>query len=263
MNFGQFYNTKSIIHQLDPRIKLLSLIIFGTQIFFIDSIQNYIVIICTMFFLVYLSHVPFKLFLKSTKSICSIILFTSILNIFFITNGNVIFKFFFLRITDCSLMLAIKMSLRLIILVFLTSLLTFTTSTLRLTDALVNILSPLKKILPTNEISMILSITLRFIPILSEEFKMIMKAQTMRGIDFKSKNINERIKNYLALLIPIFISAFRRADDLAFAMQARCYDPNIKRNSLKKLKLQAADFFAILFLIAFFFLTCFLENLKF
>ena len=97
MNFGQFYNTKSIIHQLDPRIKLLSLIIFGTQIFFIDSIQNYIVIICTMFFLVYLSHVPFKLFLKSTKSICSIILFTSILNMFFITNGNVIFKFFFLR----------------------------------------------------------------------------------------------------------------------------------------------------------------------
>ena len=92
---------------------------------------------------------------------------------------------------------------------------------------------------------------------------MIMKAQTMRGIDFKSKNINERIKNYLALLIPIFISAFRRADDLAFAMQARCYNPNIKRNSLKKLKLQAADFYAISFLIAFFFLTCFLENLKF
>lgn len=248
MNLGQFYNTQSFIHNLDPRIKLLSLIVFGSQIFFIESFKTYIMLICIIFFLVYLSNVPLKLFFRSCKNIFALILFTSLLNIFFITNGKIIFKFLFINITDYAVLFAIKISLRLIILVFLSSLLTFTTSIIQLTDAFVSILSPFKKILPVNQIAMIFSIALRFIPVLSEELKMIIKSQTARGINFKSGKIFERIKNYSALLIPLFISSFKRADDLALAMEARCYNPNAKRNSMKKLKFHTGDYLAILFL---------------
>ena len=250
MNLGQFYNTKSFIHSLDPRTKLLFLIVLGSQIFFIDSFKIYIMLGGIIFFLVWISNVPPRLFFKSCKNILTLIIFTSLLNVFFTPTGNPVVKFFFVTITDYGLILAIKISVRLIILLFLSSLLTFTTSIVQLTDAFVNLLSPLKKVLPVNQIAMIFSIALRFIPVLSDELKMIMKSQMARGINFKSGNIFERVKKHCALLIPIFISAFRRADDLALAMEARCYNPNSKRNSLKKLQFQLKDYLAILFLIA-------------
>ena len=259
MTFGQFYNTKSIIHELDPRTKFIFLIIFGTQIFFIKSFLTYFFIIISIFFLVYMSNVPIKLFLKSMKNILSLILFTSLLNIFFISRGSVILKFLFFKITDYGLNLSLLTILRIFILTFLTSILTFTTSPLRLTDAFVNILCPFKKFLPINEISIIFSIAMRFIPVLSEELRKIKQAQTMRGINFRSKNIFELIKNYLSLLLPIFISTLRRADDLALAMEARCYNPYVKRNSLKKLKFKTLDF-SVLALVFIFFILSVLSN---
>lgn len=255
MKFGQFYQTQSIIHKIDARLKFFILMLASTQIFFIDKSSSYIPIIIALFFCIYLSNVPLKLFFSSIKNITMIIVFTSLLNIFFITNGNTLFKFFFIRITDYALIFTTQMILRLIILVLLSSLLTFTTSAIQLTDALVNMMMPFKKILPTNEIAMIITISLRFISVLSDEFNLIMKAQSSRGINFKEGNFIQRIKKYLALLIPIFISSFRHADDLALAMEARCYNPNAKRNSLKKLKLQAVDFYAIIFLCLFHFIV--------
>lgn len=249
----QFYQTESVIHKLDPRLKFFTLMLISTEIFFIKDIFTQILILAAIFFCIYLSKIPLKFFLHSIKNISSLIILTSTLNIFFITNGNTVFKLFFVHITDYAIMLTLQMILRMIILVSLCALVIFSTPTIKLTDALVSILMPFEKFLPINEIAMIISIALRFIPVLSNEFNLIKKAQMSRGINFSDKNFINRIKNYLSLLIPIFILSFKRADDLALAMDARCYNPSAKRNSLKKLKFQAVDFVAIIFLFVFHF----------
>ena len=248
MNFGQFYNTDSLIHKLDPRLKIFIFMFLSVQIFFIKKFSAYIFILLILFFCIKISHVPIKLFFKSLKNISYIIIFTSILNIFFINQGNIIFKLFFIKITDYALSLILKMSLRLIILLFACSLVTFCTSISQLTNAFINILSPFKKFLPVNEIAMIFNITLRFIPVLSEEFNLILKAQKSRLINFDDKNIFRRAKNYLTILIPVFILAFKRADDLAIAMESRCYNPNAKRTTLNTLRFQKLDAYTIIFL---------------
>ena len=250
MILGKFYNVKSVIHEIDARLKFLFLIWFSIGIFFVNKICLYIGILFLILLLIKLSRVPFKLFFKNVKSILPMIIFTSMLNIFFITRGKIVFKFFFVKVTDYAFELTFMMILRITVMLFFSLLIILTTSTDKLSRAIIYFLLPFKKVLPINEIAMILNIALRFIPVLSDEFNLILKAQKSRKTDFDDKRILVKAKNYLSVLIPVFILSFKRADDLALAMESRCYNPdNNTKINLKKIKLKKIDFYALAFFI--------------
>ena len=250
MTLGKFYNVKSVIHEIDARLKFLFLIWFSVGIFFVNKIWLYIGILFLILLLIKLSHVPFRLFFKNVASILPMITFTSVLNIFFIIKGNVVFKFFFVKITDYALKLTFIMMLRISVMLFFSLLIMFTTSVDKLSRAVIYFLLPFKKFLPINEIAMILNIALRFIPVLSDEFDLILKAQKSRKSDFDNKNILVKAKNYLSVLVPVFILSFKRADDLALAMESRCYNPDKnKKTNFKKLKFKKIDFYALVFFV--------------
>lgn len=251
MNVGKFYNVKSVIHDISAELKFLFLVLFSIEIFFINKFWVYMIILFLILILIKLSRVPFKLFFGNVKIVLPMILLTSGLNIFFISQGNLVLKFFFVRVTDYALNLILTMMCRIIILLFFSLLIMFTTSVNKLSRAVIYIFMPLKNFLPVNEIAMILNIALRFIPVLSDEFDLILKAQKARQIDFDDKNIFSKVKNYVSVLIPVFILSFRRADDLALAMESRCYNPdNNKKKVLKKLELKRVDFYALIFILA-------------
>lgn len=252
ITIGQYFPGDTFVHRLDPRVKILVIAMFITALFFINSFFPYIFIFAFIIFSIRLSKIPIMFVIKGLKPLVFIILITFSINIF-LTKGEVLYTLGPLTITKEGLTQAIFMALRLIFLVAGTSLLTLTTSPILLTDGIEKLLSLFKRIgLPAHELAMMMTIALRFIPTLLEETDKIMKAQMARGADFESGNIINRAKSLVPLLVPLFINAFRRADELAIAMEARCYRGGEHRTRLNELKLVKQDFLAIGVMAVFF-----------
>ncbi|MDR0855735.1 MAG: energy-coupling factor transporter transmembrane protein EcfT [Christensenellaceae bacterium] len=244
--FGQYYPAKSPIHSLDPRVKILLTIAYAVAVFLSGSFIAYLPALAFLILTVAFSKIPLLKVLKSVKAILFLVLFTSVLNIFFNSSGNALLEWKFIKITDGGLIFAGMLSCRLILLVTGTSLLTFTTNPVAITDGIESLMYPLKLIkVPVHDIALTMSIALRFIPILSEEVQKIMLAQKARGADFDTGSIFKRAKAMLPVLIPLFISAFRRADELAIAMDARCYGATEKRTRYKELKIKYGDIISL------------------
>ncbi len=246
--FGQYYPGASPVHRLDPRTKLLIAIVYIVAIFLSSTYWAYLT--CFLFLLVAIivSQVPLKSILKSVKAILFVVLVTVLINVFFHDEGKVLFSWWKITITDDGLIFASKMAMRLVFLVISTSLVTLTTTPVSLTDGMESLLRPLKVIrFPVHDMAVIMSIALRFIPSFTEEIDKIMMAQKARGASFDHGNIFKRARSLLPVLIPLFVSAFRRADELALAMDARCYNATEKRTKMKVLKFRLSDLVAFLF----------------
>ena len=247
ITLGQYFPGTTVIHRLDPRTKLSLTVIYIAALFTAKGPIAYALMFAALVACVVVSKISLKTIMKSLKPILFVLLFTMILNMLF-TNGTVIFELWIIKVTREGLIFAGYMMARLVMLVTGTFLLTYTTSPLALTDGIESLLNPLKKIkLPVHELAMMMSIALRFIPTLIEEADKIMSAQKARGADFETGNIIKRAKAMLPLLIPLFVSAFRRADELAVAMESRCYHGGEGRTRMKKLKMSAIDYLAFLY----------------
>lgn len=252
ITLGQYYPGDSVIHRLDPRIKIALSIAFIVGIFLVQSLVGYGLALLYVLLSVKLSTVPFKLLLRGIKPLRFILILTFLLNLLFSTGESVIVKLWFVTVTWEGLSLAVHFSLRLIFLVLGTSLLTLTTSPVALADGLELLLTPLKVIrFPAHELAMMMTIALRFIPTLLEEADKIMKAQMARGADFETGNLLARARAMVPLLVPLFVSAFRRASDLAMAMEARCYHGGENRTRLRVLKVSRLDGYACLVTVCF------------
>lgn len=250
ITIGQYIYRDSFVHKLDPRTKILVSMFFMIGIFFIRNYYEYIFVLLITAFTIYLSKIPLRKILKGLKPILPLIMLTIIMNMFF-TRGEAVFSLFFLKVTWEGLSLAAFMSTRIIFLIIFTSLLTLTTSPINLTHGIEGLLKPLKKIkVPVHEIAMMMSIALRFIPTLIDETDKIMKAQKARGADFESGNIIKKTKSLIPVLIPLFISAFTRADELAMAMEARGYRGDEGRTRFKDLCYRFTDYVVILFFVS-------------
>ncbi len=248
---GQYFPGSSIIHQLDPRTKIISTILFISSVFLAESYQAYGVVAAFIAMILALAGIPLIMILRSLKPLWFIIILTLFIHIF-TTPGTVVYNIGVLTVTKEGLRQGAMMSLRLIFLIIVSSVLTFTTSPVTLTDGIERLLRPFKKIgVPAHELAMMMTIALRFIPTLLEETDRIMKAQMARGADFTSGNIIRRARNMIPLLIPLFISAFRRADELATAMEARCYRGGDYRTRMKELKIKGKDWLAYGVLLVF------------
>lgn len=249
--FGQYYPSDSFVHKCDPRTKILFLIVYITAIFLAKNF--YALAVCAFVFAVIAvcSNVPFKSLFRSVRAILFLFLFTSILNLFFYQGGTPIVEWGVICITKEGLYSAIFLAVRLFLLVLGSALLTLTTTPVSLTDGIESLLSPLKRIrFPVHELALIMSIALRFIPTLTDETSRIMNAQKARGADFESGRLLQRIKALVPILIPLVISAFRRADELGDAMDARCYSGSAVRTKYKKLTFTWRDLAALLTAIA-------------
>lgn len=241
ITLGQYYPVDSVIHRLDPRTKLFGTLVFIVSLFLADSLIGYGIATVFLFSAIHLSKVPFKFIVRGLKTIVVLLLISVSFNLF-LTPGMVLFQIGFLKLTWEGLRMAGFMALRLIYLVIGSSIMTLTTTPNQLTDGLEKSLGFLNKVgVPVHEVSMMMSIALRFIPILVEETDKIMKAQMARGADFESGNLIQKAKSMVPLLVPLFISAFRRATDLAMAMEARCYHGGVGRTKMKPLKYASRD----------------------
>lgn len=247
ITLGQYFPGDSFLHRLDPRMKLVLTLALIVLVFFVKGIVGYALMYALIIGCAALSHISPKFLIKGMKPIMFIIVLTFVLNSLFSSGKTVWLKWGFITITQEGVLSAIFMSLRLVFLMICTQLMTLTTSPIALTDALERLLKPLKKIgFPAHELAMIMSIALRFIPTLLEETDKIMKAQSARGADFESGNLLRRAKAMVPLLVPLFVSAFRRADELALAMEARCYHGGLNRTRMKQLHLKRLDVYAAL-----------------
>ncbi|MBQ6997147.1 MAG: energy-coupling factor transporter transmembrane protein EcfT [Oscillospiraceae bacterium] len=243
VTLGQFFPGKSVIHRLDPRTKLLILVGYIVALFLAVSWLSYGVVFVFLAVSIAISGIPLKSFFKGMKPLMFILLFTGILNLFFTQGETVLVQIWTISITLEGVIRAFFMVFRILMLVTGTFLLTYTTSPIALTDGLEALLSPLKKIkLPVHELSMMMCIALRFIPTLVEETDKIMSAQKARGADFESGNLVQRVKALVPILVPLFISAFRRADELATAMECRCYQGGDGRTKMKLLRMHGCDY---------------------
>ncbi|MCD7786036.1 MAG: energy-coupling factor transporter transmembrane protein EcfT [Oscillospiraceae bacterium] len=246
ITIGQYFPGNSVLHRLDPRIKLLLTVLYIVMLFSADGFVGLGIGIVFLIFAFAISGIPIKMMVKGVKPILPVIIFTGILNLFFISTGNVIFSLGFIKITDDGLSTMIFMAVRIVFLICGTSLLTYTTSPIALTDAIERVLSPLRVFhFPAHEIAMMMTIALRFIPTLIEETDKIMSAQKARGADFESGSIINRAKALIPVLIPLFVSAFRRAEELALAMECRCYRGGEGRTRMKQLKTTHLDYIAL------------------
>lgn len=246
ITLGQYYHADSPIHRLDPRIKLVLTIIYLVCVFLVDHLYGYAILFAYLYMAVRLSKVPFKKMIRSIRPLLFLLVFTSVLNVFLIRTGTPIFEWWIIKITKEGLYKAVFMALRLVFLVTGTSLMTLTTTPIALTDGLEQVLSPLRIIkFPAHELAMMMSIALRFIPTLVEETDKIRKAQLARGADFESGNLLRRAKAMIPILVPLFVSAFRRADELAMAMESRCYNGGEGRTRMNVLKTHKRDYVAI------------------
>lgn len=245
ITLGQYIPGDSFIHKLDPRVKIIISIIYIINLFLINNFIGYIFVAAFTLMAIIISKVPFSFIYKGLKPIFILIIITALLNIFMTSGGDVIYKWHFITIYENGLRLAGFMVVRLIFLIVGTSLLTFTTSPIELTDGIESLLNPLKKVgVPAHELAMMMTIALRFIPTLMDETDKIMKAQMARGADFESGNLIQRAKSLIPLLVPLFISSFRRAEDLSMAMEARCYRGGENRTRLKQLRFTNKDIIA-------------------
>lgn len=252
ITIGQYYPVDSPIHRLDPRVKLIATIIYVVSIFLFGyNFLGFLVVGAFLFTVIKMSKVPFKYIIRGLKAIVVLLLFTVGFNLF-LTKGEPVVDHFlgFITITKEGIEYAVFMALRLILLIIGTSMMTFTTTPNNLTDGLEEVLGPLKKIkVPVHEISMMMSIALRFIPILLDETDKIMKAQMARGADFESGGVIKKAKSMIPILVPLFVSAFRRANDLAMAMEARCYRGGDGRTKMNPLKYSKRDYGAFICLV--------------
>ncbi len=245
ITLGQYFPGNTPVHRLDPRTKLLLLIVYIVALFLCKSFFAYGLIALFLLTAVLLSHTPFRSLFKGLKPLLIIIAFTALLNLFY-TDGEVLAQFWIFKITREGIVNALFLVCRILLLVMGTFLLTYTTSPIALTDAIESLLSPLKKVrFPVHELAMIMSIALRFIPTLIEETDKIISAQKARGADFESGNLLRRAKALVPILVPLFVSAFRRADELATAMECRCYHGGEGRTRLKTLRYAARDALAL------------------
>jgi len=246
ITIGQYYPTNSPIHRLDPRAKLIGVIMYITFVLFANNFAGYGVGALFLIFIVKTSKVPPKFLFRGLRMIVFILIFAAGLNLFLAPGETVLFQFAFIRITLEGVIMATHMALRLILLVTGSSILTLTTSPIQLTAGIEALLNPLKRLkIPAHDIAMMMTITLRFIPILSDEMEKIMKAQKARGADFETGGLIKRAKSLVPILIPLFVSAFKRAEELATAMEARCYRGDINRTKMKEMKMTRIDIMAI------------------
>lgn len=251
ITIGQFYPADSVIHRLDPRVKLVGTIAYVLSLFIFHNIAAYLIASIFLICMIKVSKVPFSYIVKGLKPILLLLLFTLCFNLF-LTPGEPILEAGILVITWEGIEKSIFMAIRLIFLIIGSSLMTLTTTPNHLTDGLEHILNPLKKLhVPVHEISMMMSIALRFIPILLEETDKIMKAQSARGAEFESGGLIKKAKGLIPLLVPLFVSAFRRANDLAMAMEARCYRGGTGRTKMKPLVYKKRDGLAYLILVGY------------
>lgn len=250
ITIGQYVPGDSFIHKLDARVKIIFSLIFIIDLFLIKDFSGYIIIFLFTMMAIAISKIQLRYIYKGLKPIFILMLITALFNVFLTKGDTLLWKFGFLKIYKEGIIIAIFMVLRLIFLIVGTSLLTLTTSPIELTDAIEKLLSPFKKIgVPAHELAMMMTIALRFIPTLMDETDKIMKAQKARGADFETGNIIQRAKSLIPLLVPLFISSFRRADELAMAMEARCYRGGDGRTRMKIPKITSKDYVAILVLI--------------
>ena len=244
ITIGQYYDEESVIHRLDPRVKFVATLVYIISIFVVNNIIGYALVALFLGVCVFLSHVPVRYIIKGLKPVMIILLITILFNML-LTPGEILWQFSVFKISKEGLKAGATMALRLTLLITGSSLMTLTTTPNNLTDGMERLLKPLSRIkVPVHEIAMMMSIALRFIPILLEETDIIMKAQMARGADFESGNIFKRAKALVPLLVPLFVSAFRRANDLAMAMEARCYRGGEGRTKMKPLKYAGRDFIA-------------------
>lgn len=245
ITLGQYFPGDTVVHRLDPRTKLLMVIVYIVALFLAKWVVSYAVMLAFLVTAVALSRIRPRALFKGLKPLLFIIIFTAIINVFY-TKGDVLVQFWIFKITREGLVNAGFLVLRIVMLVTGTFLLTYTTSPIALTDGLESLLSPLKAIhFPVHELALMMSIALRFIPTLIEETDKIMSAQKARGADFDSGNIFQRAKALLPILVPLFVSAFRRADELAVAMESRCYHGGEGRTRLKQLEMHSCDAWAL------------------
>ena len=241
ITLGQYYQTDSILHRLDPRVKLIGTFAFIVGLFLAGNVAGYAVAAIFLVSMIKLSHVPVKFMLKGMKAIAFLIVITVVFNTF-MTPGEVLIQVWKLKVTKEGLIMAAKLAVRLSFLIVGSSIMTLTTTPNQLTDAIESVMGPLKRLhVPVHEVAMMMSIALRFIPILMEETDKIMKAQEARGASFDSGNLIDKTKALIPLLVPLFISAFRRANDLAMAMEARCYRGGDSRTKMKPLIYRRRD----------------------
>lgn len=244
ITFGQYFPGNSPVHRLDPRTKLVLSTVFIVMLFLANNAWGLGLGFLYAIVLYPLAKIPLKMILRSLKPILPIVLFSAILNMFFL-DGEILWQFYFIKVTDRGLEMAIFIAVRIVCLIAGTSLLTYTTSPIALTDAIEQLFGPLKKVgAPVHEIAMMMTISLRFIPTLIEETDKIMSAQKARGADMESGTLIQRVKALIPILIPLFISAFRRAEDLALAMECRCYHGGEGRTRMRQLHYSGIDIVA-------------------
>ena len=243
ITIGQYFPGESFVHRLDPRTKLIFVVFYVAALFTAKTWVTYAVVLVVLIASVAVAGIPVSVMLRGLKPLAIIIAFTMILNIFFSSEGNILFSFWVLKITDAGLVRAVYMISRIMMLISGTLLLTYTTTPMSLTDGMERMLSPLKVIhFPVHELSMMMSIALRFIPTLIDETDRIMSAQKARGANFETGKLTERAKALLPLLIPLFVNAFRCADELTIAMESRCYRGGEGRTRMNTLKMTGVDF---------------------
>lgn len=251
ITIGQFFPGRSILHRMDPRVKIALTFVFIIFIFVASNFVSVGLMVLTVVGCMLLSQVPLKLYFKGLKPIIFIVIFTSILNIFYYKDGHVLFHWQFITITTQGLLRSLMITLRIICMIITSCALTYTTSPTDLTDAIERLMSPLKLFkIHVHEIAMMMTIALRFVPTLLEETDKIMSAQKARGADMESGNLMQRMKALIPILIPLFVSSFRRAYDLAVAMECRCYQGGDGRTRMKQLRMGRLDAICLLFTIA-------------
>ncbi|MGN1481866.1 energy-coupling factor transporter transmembrane component T family protein [Porcipelethomonas sp.] len=252
ITLGQYFPGNSVVHRMDPRYKIIISGLFIVMLFIGDSAVCLEVGAVFTAMALILSQIPVKMILRSLKPIIPIILFTSFFNLFLITGGIPLFEWKFIKITDTAVHTTVFMIVRVILLISGTSLLTYTTSPIALTDAIERLLGPLKKIrVPVHDLAMMMTIALRFIPTLIEETDKIISAQKARGVDFEGGKLMDKVKSVIPIIIPLFVSAVRRAGELATAMECRCYQGDRGRTKMCQLKSSAADYIALIITMMF------------
>lgn len=262
ITLGQYYQTDSVVHRLDPRVKLSATLVFICSLFVVNQAAGYLVAVLFLALAIKLSNVPFRFMVRGMKAILFLLVITFFFNLF-LTPGEAVLRVWKLTVTREGISMAVKMAVRLSLLIIGSSVMTLTTTPNNLTDGLEKALRPLQRLhVPVHEIAMMMSIALRFIPILLEETDKIMKAQMARGADFESGSLLKRARAMVPLLVPLFISAFRRANDLAMAMEARCYRGGEGRTKMKPLTYKRRDGFAYLCILAYLALSIGIGRMK-
>ncbi len=252
ITIGQYFPSDSPLHRLDARVKLVITLLYIVSLFLIKSFIGYAFVIIALAIVIKVSKVPFKFMVKGLKSLVFIIIFTALINVFTVKGGETLVTFWKLSITTEGVFFAIKMALRIILLIIGSSLLTLTTTPIKLTDGIEALLKPLSKMgVPAHDIAMMMTIALRFIPTLLDETDKIIKAQQARGADFDTGRLRDKARALVPILVPLFISAFRRADELAMAMESRCYNGGANRTRMNVMKVTSIDYTAIILFVVY------------